>query len=86
MSLTGDNAKNNDTCARYLHKMMGYIYDEYLNLMLVYDKLMRFKGEASKIDYLAYVDNLIVKAILKSLGLSTYKDAVVFLDRVSDNS
>jgi hypothetical protein len=53
--------------------------------MLVHDKLMRFKGEASKIDYLAYVDNLIVKAILKSLGLSTYKDAIAFLDRVSDN-
>ena len=47
---------------------------------------MRFKGEASKIDFLAYINNLIVKAILKSLGLSTYKDAVAFLDRVKDNS
>jgi hypothetical protein len=86
MSLTRDNAKNNDTYARYLYKIIGYIYDEYLNLMLVHDKLMRFKGEASKIDYLAYVNNLIVKAILKSLGSSTHKDAIVFLDRVSDNS
>jgi len=66
--------------------MIGYIYNEYLNLILVHDKLMRFKGEASKIDYLAHVDNLIIKAILKSLGLSTYKDTIVFLDRVSDNS
>ena len=54
--------------------------------MPIHDKLMRFKGEASKIDYLAHVDNLIIKAILKSLGLSTYKDTIVFLDRVSDNS
>jgi len=80
MSLTRDNTKNNDTYARYLHKMMGYIYDEYLNPMPIHDKSMRFKGEASKIDYLAHMDNLIMKAILKSLGSSTYKDAIVFLD------
>jgi hypothetical protein len=86
MSLTRDNARNNDTCARYLHKLIGYIYDEYLNLMPIYDKSMRFRGEASKINYLAYVDNLVIKAILRSLGLSTHKDAVVFLDRVSNNS
>jgi hypothetical protein len=53
--------------------------------MPVHDKFIRFKGEASKIDCLAHVDNLVVKAILKSLGLSTYKDTVAFLDRVSDN-
>jgi hypothetical protein len=65
--------------------MIGYIYDEYLNLMPIHDKSMRFRGEASKINYLAHVDNLVMKAILKSLGSSTYKDAVAFLDRVSDN-
>ena len=53
--------------------------------MPVHDKLIRFKGEVSKIDYLAYVDNLVIKVILKSIGLSTHKDAVAFLDRVSDN-
>ena len=42
--------------------------------------------EASKIDYLAHVNNLIVKAILKFLGSSTYKDACAFLDQVKDNS
>jgi hypothetical protein len=41
---------------------------------------MRFKGDLSLINYLAYVDNLIIKAILKSLGLSTFKDTVKFLD------
>ena len=59
---------------------MRYIYDEYLNLMPIYNKLMRFKGEASKINYLAHVNNLIIKAILKFLGSSTYKDAIVFLN------
>jgi hypothetical protein len=31
---------------------------------------------------MAHVDNLVVKAILKDLGSSTYKDACEFLDRV----
>jgi hypothetical protein len=85
MSLTGDNTRNNDTCTRYLHKMIGYIYDEYLDPIPVYNKLIRFKGEASKVDYLAHIDNLIIKAILKSLGSSTHKDTIAFLDRISDN-
>jgi hypothetical protein len=33
---------------------------------------MRFKGEESLIDYIVYINNLVVKAILKSLSLSTY--------------
>jgi hypothetical protein len=65
---------------------MEYIYNKYLNPIPVYNKSMRFKGEASKVDYLAYMNNLIIKAILKSLDSSTYKDTIVFLDRVSNNS
>jgi hypothetical protein len=41
---------------------------------------MKFKGEESLIDYIAYVNNLIIKAILKSLSFNTYKDAYTFLD------
>jgi hypothetical protein len=85
ISLTGDNAKNNDTCARHLHKLMSYSYDEHLDPMPVHHQEMRFKGEASLIDCLAHVDNLIVKAILKSLGSSTHKDACAFLDRVKEH-
>ena len=36
ISLTGDNASNNDTCARHLHKMMEYLYDDYLDPMPVH--------------------------------------------------
>jgi hypothetical protein len=82
ISLTGDNAKNNDTCARYLHKMMSYIYDDYLDPIPLYNQSMRFKGERSLVDCMAYMDNLVVKAILKDLGSSMYKDACDFLDRV----
>jgi hypothetical protein len=65
--------------------MMEYKYNNYLDLMPIYSQSMRFKGDLSLINYLAYVDNLIVKAILKSLGSSTFKDAVEFLDRVKEH-
>jgi len=85
ISLTGDNASNNDTAARHLHKKLSYMYDDHLEENLIRGKSMRFQGEASKIDCLAHVDNLIIKAILKELGSSTHKDAVAFLDRVQDH-
>ena len=62
--------------------MMEYLYDNYLDPIPVYNKEMRFKGEDSLINYLAYINNLIYKAILESLGSSTHKDASEFLDRV----
>ena len=80
LTLTRDNASNNDTAARYLHKKLSYMYDDHLEENLIRGRSMRFQGEASKIDCLAHVDNLIMKAILKELGLSTYKDTVTFLD------
>jgi len=80
LTLTGDNALNNDTTVRYLYKKLAYIYDDYLEENPIRGQSMRFQGEASKINYLAHVDNLIVKAILKELGSSTYKDVVIFLD------
>jgi hypothetical protein len=82
ISLTGDNTKNNNTCTCHLYKIMEYLYNNHLDLMPVYNKEMRFKGEESLIDCLAYIDNLIYKAILESLGSSTYKDASDFLNRV----
>jgi hypothetical protein len=63
---------------------MTYIYDKYLDLIPLHAQSMRFKGEASKIDYLTHVNNLVVKAILKSLSSSTHKEACAFLDRVKD--
>jgi hypothetical protein len=85
ISLTGDNAKNNDTCARYLFKIIESLYDTHLDLMPVHGKEIRFLGEESLIDCLAHVDNLICKAILKSLGSSTHKEASEFLDRVKEH-
>jgi hypothetical protein len=61
---------------------MEYLYNNYLDLISVYNREMRFKGEESLIDYLTYINNLVYKAILESLGSSTYKDASEFLNRV----
>ena len=77
--ITRDNALNNNITARYLYKKLSYIYNNYLENNLIRGKSMRFQGEASKIDYLAHVNNLIIKAILKELGSSTHKDAVAYL-------
>jgi hypothetical protein len=65
---------------------MTYLYNDFLDLIPVHERFMRFKREKSKVNYLAHVDNLIVKAILVSLGSSTHKDTYSFLDRVKDNS
>jgi hypothetical protein len=62
--------------------MISYIYDDHLDSMPLHNQSMRFKGEQSLINYMAYVDNLVVKAILKDLGSSTHKDACDFLNRV----
>jgi hypothetical protein len=85
ISLTGDNAKNNDTCACYLFKIIESLYNTHLNLMPIHGKEIRFLGEESLINCLAHIDNLIYKAILKSLGFSTHKGASEFLDQVKEH-
>jgi hypothetical protein len=61
---------------------MEYLYNNYLDLISVYNREIRFKEEESLIDYFTYINNLVYKAILESLGSSTYKDASEFLNRV----
>jgi hypothetical protein len=50
--------------------------------MPLYNQSIRFKRERSLVNCMAYIDNLVVKAILKDLGSSIYKDACDFLNRV----
>ena len=50
--------------------------------MPLYDQSIRFKREQSLIDYMAHVNNLVVKVILRDLGSSTHKDACNFLNRI----
>jgi hypothetical protein len=49
LTLTGDNASNNDTAARSLYKKLSYVYDDHLEENPIRGKSMRFQGEASKL-------------------------------------
>jgi len=84
ISITADNASNNDTLYRHLHNSIARKYDDYLEEFPSRDSTMRFKGKGSQIRCFAYILNLVVKAILADLGSSTYKDAIAFLDRASE--
>jgi hypothetical protein len=55
--------------------MLSKHFDDHLAEFLIRNSIMRFKGEDSQVRCLAHILNLIVKAILESLGSSTYKDA-----------
>jgi len=64
--------------------MIIYEFDKRLQKELIYSKDIKFKREDSFINCLVYINNLIIKAILKSLSLSTYKDAYTFFNRVKE--
>jgi hypothetical protein len=82
ISITGDNASNNDTLCRHLYAKLSRVYDNHLDTHGFRGEAMRFEPEKGQIRCLAHILNLICKAILKTLGSSTHKDAVNFLDRV----
>ena len=84
LTITGDNASNNDTLCVNLHELLLREYDDYLEEFPDRNATMRFRREASRIRCFAHVLNLIVKAILAELGSSTYKQATEYLDRVSE--
>ena len=82
ITVIGDNATNNNTLCRYLHKRLSRKYDEFLSPTGIRDEEMRFIGDYSQIRCFAHILNLVCKDILKDLGSSIHKEAVTFLDRV----
>src|SRR6266487_5953251 len=85
LSITGDNASNNDTLTRHLFNKLSRLYDQHLSKLLIRGATIRFNGITGQIRCFAHILNLVCKAILKSLGSSTHKDASDFLDRVKNN-
>jgi hypothetical protein len=83
LTITGDNAENNDTLCLHLLQQLLQDYDDYLDPFPSRGAAMRFRGEESRIRCFAHVLNLIVKKILETLGSSTYKSAKSFLDLVA---
>jgi hypothetical protein len=85
LTITADNASNNDTLCRHLYTSLSRKYDDHLEEFPSREGTMRFKGEGSRIRCFAHVLNLIVEKILESLGSSNHKNAVEFLDRASEH-
>jgi hypothetical protein len=83
LTITSDNALNNNTLCVNLYKLLLREYNDYLDNFLARGAIIRFRGDASRIWCFAHVLNLIVKAILKELGSSTYKQATKYLDRAA---
>ena len=85
LSITADNASNNDTLCRSLYASLSRKYDDHLEPFPSREGTMRFQGEKSQVRCFGHILNLVVKAILKDLGSSTHKDAVAYLDRAAEH-
>jgi hypothetical protein len=83
LTVTADNADNNDTCVRHLHRMMAQRYDDHLCEDPIREGSMRFKGEESQIRCFAHILHLIVEDFLDALGSSTHKNAEETLNRAA---
>lgn len=86
LTVTGNNASNNNTACRHLENMLETEFDKFLDNLQLRGQSMRFEGESSQIGCFGHINNLIIKAILKSLDSSTHKDAVSLLNRANDFS
>jgi formate dehydrogenase maturation protein FdhE len=84
-SITRDNTSNNSTLYRYLYKKLKREFDDEDKLNRI-KPLMHFHSEDSYIRYLAYIINLIYKAILKELKASTHKEAKAILDTMANTT
>jgi hypothetical protein len=49
LTITGDNASNNDTLCAYLHDLLLREYDDYLDKFSVHSHSIRFRGNSSRI-------------------------------------
>lgn len=85
ITITADNASNNDTLHRYLHQKLSQRYDEYLTETIIREGTMKFT-QNSQIRCFAHILNLVMKAILRSLCASSYREACDLLNDVAKQS
>src|ERR1700710_895644 len=74
ITITADNASNNDTLHRYLHQKLSQSYDDYLTETIMREGTMKFT-QNSQIRCFAHILNLVMKAILKSLCAGSHREA-----------
>jgi hypothetical protein len=85
MTITADNASNNDTLHRFLYQKLSERYDEYLSEVVIQEGTMRFT-QNSQICCFAHILNLVMKSILRSLQASSYKEAAALLNDIAKKS
>jgi hypothetical protein len=85
MTITADNASNNDTLHRYLYQKLSQRYDGYLSETIIREGTMKFTHN-SQIHCFAHILNLVMKTILRSLRASSHKEACDLLDDVAKRS
>jgi GTPase Era involved in 16S rRNA processing len=85
MTITADNASNNDTLHRCLYQKLSRRYDKYLAETIIRDGMMKFT-QNSQIRCFAHILNLVMKTILRSLRASSHKEACDLLDDVAKRS
>jgi hypothetical protein len=85
MTITADNASNNDTLYRYLYQKLSQRYDNYLAETIIREGTMKFT-QNSQIRCFAHTLNLVIKTILRSLRASSHKEACDLLDDVAKKS
>jgi hypothetical protein len=86
VAICGDNASNNPTLCRSLHKLLKQRFIDSvqkLDLLGENRKLMLFKGDESFIRCLAHVLNLVAKSMLKVFKAGSHKDAKRIIKQMS---
>ncbi|KAJ5244537.1 hypothetical protein N7489_004633 [Penicillium chrysogenum] len=85
MTITADNASNNDTLHRYLYQKLSQRYDGYLAETIIREGTMKFTHN-SQVRCFAHILNLVMKTTLRSLHASSHKEACDLLDDVAKRS
>jgi hypothetical protein len=85
ITITADNASNNDTLHRYLYQKLSQRYDGYLSETIIREGTMKLTHN-SQIRCFAHILNLDMKTILRSLRASSHKEACDLLDDVAKRS
>ncbi|KAJ5900313.1 uncharacterized protein N7473_004383 [Penicillium subrubescens] len=85
MTITADNASNNNTLHRCLYQKLSQRYDKYLAETIIREGMMKFT-QNSQIRCFAHILNLVMKSILRSLRASSHKEACGLLDDVAKGS
>jgi hypothetical protein len=86
LAICGDNASNNPTLCRSLHRFLKQKFVDSvdkLNIPGNEKKLMLFKGDGSFIRCLAHVLNLVAKSMLKVLKAGSHRETKRVIEQMS---